>query len=547
VTSTQRWSVISMLICLAACGQQDEPAPPATSIEASPESSIAQPVTPSESAAPIRTATAPGPRASSPYALPTLDEEREQVAEEMRAASHALMEARKDPSATPAQRKAAQEKFSELSVRSGQLRRYKQQPETLDLTEEWRSTYRVEKDGPEADLLIQVGDIDNLGFGWPAGFDPFEGKSTPKHPYPWRPEADDPVGTDRVMVTSGMTNRRTAHHDGYTNSTSRPTNAPVPLTIEFDRQGVEIKSAALQLFVDDFQAPKLRSRFQVKIDHRDVPDLAATLNDLEQTGPIGKLVTLQFLPEYLELLADGKLVIWIDDAEHNVGDGFAFDFARLLINPKAWRHAGVVRGVTVDKTTNAPLGGVLVSAANVKHMETGADGRFELSGVPAGLVVTSGSHPQYQGASEQRDLEAGQTIEVVLKLEKNENTSEALAQQLEKDGKVDLYGIYFDLDKATLKPESRGTLEQVLGLLKSRPTLRLIVAGHTDNEGGDDYNLALSQRRAAAVVAWLTERKIDAARLQPEGMGETQPVADNATPAGRALNRRVEIREVGSR
>jgi len=176
-------------------------------------------------------------------------------------------------------------------------------------------------------------------------------------------------------------------------------------------------------------------------------------------------------------------------------------------------------------------------------MQTNAEGKFELTRVPAGVVVTSGSHPDYVGDSEQADLEAGQTIDVVLELTKNKNTSEALAQQLEVEGKVDLYGIYFDLDKATLKSESEATLQQVRELLANRPTLRLIIGGHTDSEGGDDYNLALSQRRAAAVVAWLTGHQIAADRLQSEGFGETQPVADNATPAGRALNRRVEVRD----
>lgn len=535
--------VCSTLILVFAAGCNKNEEAPASAATSEVAESTPQPAPAEE---PTRVATSGSSEsqvAASESRFPSAEEERTQVSGELREATQALIALRKDPNVNPKERAAVQEKVTELNRRLGQLRRYKKQPEHLDLPEQWRSTYRVEKDGTEADLLVQVGDIDNLGFGWPAGFDPFEGKATPVHSYPWRPESDDPVGTDRVMVTSGMTNRRTAHYDGYSTSTSRPTNLPVPLTIEFDNQGVAVTSAALQLFVDDFQAPKLRSHFRVTIDDRSVPDLAATLNELEQTGPIGKLVTLQLLPEYLSLLSDGKLVISIDDPDNNVGDGFAFDFARLLINPKDWKHAGTIRGVAVDKETNQPLGGVLASAANVKQMETGADGRFELSGVPAGLVVTSGSHPDYQGASEQSDLEAGQTVDIKLKLAKNETTSEALAQQLEVEGKVDLYGIYFDLDKATLKPESRGALELVLGLLKSRPKLVLVIAGHTDNEGGDEYNLALSQRRAAAVVAWLTERKIEGARLQSEGLGETQPVADNANPAGRALNRRVEIRD----
>ena len=163
--------------------------------------------------------------------------------------------------------------------------------------------------------------------------------------------------------------------------------------------------------------------------------------------------------------------------------------------------------------------------------------------VPAGMIVTTGTHPDYVGDSQARDLQAEQIVDVVLVLEKNPNTSEALGAQLEAEGKVDLYGIYFDLDKATLKAESEPTLQQVRQLLIDRPTLRLIVAGHTDSEGSAEYNLDLSRRRADSVVAWLSTRDIDAYRLEPQGLGESQPVADNATPAGRALNRRVEIRD----
>lgn len=186
---------------------------------------------------------------------------------------------------------------------------------------------------------------------------------------------------------------------------------------------------------------------------------------------------------------------------------------------------------------------MLVTAANVQQVETGHQGTFELTNVPAGLVVTTGTHPNYLGDSEAADLEHGQTINVTLDLEKNENTSNSMAQQLEAEGKIDLYGIYFDVDKDVLKPESEATLQQVHRLLMDRPTLRIVIAGHTDSEGAAAYNADLSRRRAGAVVEWLVDKQIDVERLAPEGKGEGQPVADNSTPAGRALNRRVEIRD----
>jgi outer membrane protein OmpA-like peptidoglycan-associated protein len=115
-----------------------------------------------------------------------------------------------------------------------------------------------------------------------------------------------------------------------------------------------------------------------------------------------------------------------------------------------------------------------------------------------------------------------------------------LAQRLASQGRAVLYGIYFDSDSATIKPESQATLEDVLAALKADTSLRLQVGGHTDSTNTDAYNLQLSQRRAEAVVRWLTEHGAAAERLAAKGFGKSQPVADNATAAGRALNRRVE-------
>lgn len=116
-----------------------------------------------------------------------------------------------------------------------------------------------------------------------------------------------------------------------------------------------------------------------------------------------------------------------------------------------------------------------------------------------------------------------------------------LAAMLDATGKALLYGIYFDPDSAVPRPESQAALEEVLAVLQARPGLRLLVAGHTDSTATDAHNLKLSQQRAEAVVAWLVGREIAPARLVAKGLGEAQPVADNATAAGRALNRRVEL------
>lgn len=120
--------------------------------------------------------------------------------------------------------------------------------------------------------------------------------------------------------------------------------------------------------------------------------------------------------------------------------------------------------------------------------------------------------------------------------------SEASVQEaLSASGKTTLYGVYFDTDKDTLRPESDTTLNRVLAALKARPDWRLIIAGHTDMTGTETRNRELSRLRARSVARWLTDKGIAADRLEALGHGAAQPVADNATPQGRALNRRVEI------
>lgn len=404
----------------------------------------------------------------------------------------------------------------------------------------WPKPDKVVRDGPDAELMVQIGDVDNFGFGFPEGFDLFTGRSTPVHSYPFKPGDKDASGTDRILVPSGF---KGASGDGYTSSTSRPDNTPRPLRVAFDLDGIEVKRAALQLFADDFQAPVWGTVFRVWINGTEVPTVATTLNALNQTGPIGKLVTIELLPEQLNLLREGKFELKIDDPNHDVADGYALDFARILINPKPWRYTGVVNGIAIDEQSGAPLAGVLVSASNTVQMTTGKDGNFTLSGVPAGVAVVSGSHPDYQTDTESADLVAGDTVRVVLRLKAAENTSTGMHEQLDRIGKIDLYGVYFDTDKDSLKPESDAVLNQVLGLLKQYPQLHLVIAGHTDAQGSDEHNLDLSNRRAQSVVAWLVGHGIAADRLQAEGHGESQPVASNDTPEGRALNRRVELRK----
>jgi outer membrane protein OmpA-like peptidoglycan-associated protein len=116
-----------------------------------------------------------------------------------------------------------------------------------------------------------------------------------------------------------------------------------------------------------------------------------------------------------------------------------------------------------------------------------------------------------------------------------------LAKALDDAGHIALYGIYFDTDKAVLRPDSEPTLVQIQNLLAGHAAMKIEIQGHTDNTGTRPHNDTLSDARAAAVKAWLLAHGIAAARLTSKGYADTKPVAPNSTQQGRALNRRVEL------
>lgn len=124
-------------------------------------------------------------------------------------------------------------------------------------------------------------------------------------------------------------------------------------------------------------------------------------------------------------------------------------------------------------------------------------------------------------------------------------SSSEMGAALQRDNKIDIYGILFDFDRAEIKPESQPVLQQIASLLQQTPELRLEVVGHTDNMGSEAYNLDLSGQRAESVVSALTGGfAIEAGRLTSSGAGMGMPVAPNDTEDGRAKNRRVELRAV---
>lgn len=118
---------------------------------------------------------------------------------------------------------------------------------------------------------------------------------------------------------------------------------------------------------------------------------------------------------------------------------------------------------------------------------------------------------------------------------------EVMEQALQTKQHFDLYGLRFDVDKATIQPASKKLLDDIATALGNFPDWHLKIVGHTDSTGDPAHNVSLSLDRATAIKAALVERGVGPQRLVTAGLGESAPVASNATPDGRALNRRVEL------
>ena len=478
---------------------------------------------------------------------------------------------------------------------------------TGDPAHDWALEYERTVDGPEADLVVRTGDINNLGFGWPKEFDPFSGQSTPGHPWPnidhIPPNA--PPGTDRIMLGTGvMPVHMSIQHvagqadrivvavlvtqglrlpsDGYSGSLGdcflvrdfetqledphapiviaskeegeqemtrywapkctreRELTAPVPVTMSVGALPAKIDAVVFQIFVDDFQPRPMHSHFQVSLNGTRIPSFEYAINSLDQSGPIGKLLTLRLLPEYWPLLKSGTANLLIDDPTTHVPDGYAIDFVRILVNPHKFKYQVSLSAHVTDADKHTPIAGATVNAG-LDSAATDKAGKCELKGIPAGLVVATASAPGYDENSVPVDLPAGQAGNTEIELHRHQESTAALEQSIAQTGSATIYGIHFDTGSSKLRPDSLPALNAVLGLINNRAGSRWVISGHTDNQGSDKLNVPLSKARAASVIAWLTAHGVAASRLEPQGFGATRPVADNATANGRFLNRRVEV------
>jgi PKD repeat protein len=276
---------------------------------------------------------------------------------------------------------------------------------------DWSAQHTILLNTPEADFMVRAGDIDNLGFGWPTGFDPFSGYSTPGHGYPWAIDTSNAMGTDRIMVITSYNGSPPYGQDGYTNSTSRPANLPRPIVLDYNLEGLQVNNAALQVFVDDFQAPVWHANYFVTLNGKDAAYFAEVINSLSQTGPVGKMVTINIPEEDLYLLQSDSLSILFDDTITGAGDGFAIDFVKLLINTSGFSYTGNVYGYVFDIVTGKPIKDAIVSASSIKAVLTDSTGYYNLTGLPAGINKLMVTKFSYDTTSVMVDIQSGQSIQ----------------------------------------------------------------------------------------------------------------------------------------
>jgi OOP family OmpA-OmpF porin len=412
---------------------------------------------------------------------------------------------------------------------------------------DWKAQIAVVTGTREADLIVRVGDVDNLGFGWPAEFDPFCGRMTQTHPYPFAPQPNDLPGLDRMLVSSKFSPAASnkCGGDGYSRSETPRPASPVVYSLPTDAaKGSAVSNAYIQLFIDDFQAPVFCSKFEVTVNNTRFVEAERVLNAIEQTGPVGKLVTLKLPEEFHAAIAGGGAIqLKIDDV-NGAADGFAIDFVRLLVNRKRDAVcAGDVAGVVQDKESGAPIAGARVQASDVASVTTDAEGRFQLRGVATGYETIAASAAGYNDGSKVADVaQGGDNAPVTITLEKGRGSAAFAGKTVTAGETINLNNILFDQGKADLRPESRAELDRIATFMKANPRAEIELSGHTSSEGEAAMNRSLSYQRVKACKDYVVAAGINLERILVVGYGPDRPVASNETEAGRARNRRVEMR-----
>lgn len=233
---------------------------------------------------------------------------------------------------------------------------------------------------------------------------------------------------------------------------------------------------------------------------------------------------------YEHRVADSEIQIFESYKQALLKEGYVLDFVCPNGCAERARWYDLIKKYQADQDSILPVGNYGYLAAHKNNVYVAA-----LTGVgPSGEGPTSVVAVVTTKALDSSGVEVN----------KDFVSAADIGKKLQQDGKIALYGVYFDTGKAEIKPQSARVLNEVAQFLKANQKIKLYVVGHTDDVGDYKANMDLSDKRAAAVVADLMGRSgTNATRLIAKGVGPLVPVSTNKNEAGKQLNRRVELIE----
>lgn len=238
---------------------------------------------------------------------------------------------------------------------------------------------------------------------------------------------------------------------------------------------------------------------------------------------------------YYAFTADGKYVYYVSSV-----DGRATDIFRkpAPVGAKPLPVV-VVKGKVLDSKTKQPL------ASNITYefLKQNKNAGFALSNAATGeySIILSGGEQYSFLASSDNYYSISENLDLTKLKEYAEVKKDLYLAPIEKGITVRLNNLFFDFNKSNLKPESVGELNRLIDLLIKHPNMKIEISGHTDDVGTQEFNLPLSNKRAASVLQYLVQNGIEQSRLISKGYGKTKPVAKGIDEESRRLNRRVEF------
>jgi outer membrane protein OmpA-like peptidoglycan-associated protein len=267
----------------------------------------------------------------------------------------------------------------------------------------------------------------------------------------------------------------------------------------------------------------------------------STLVKGKWTKPInlGKPINTEADDLFFVLDASGKRGYYTSSASGNK-DIYQIDFTPLKEEKIKQPLVTILKGIVIDEVSKKPLESTIEIVDNNTHElisklnSNSASGKFLISlpsGHNYGINVSADGYLFHSENFELSDSSAYAEV-----------SKQILMKKMEVGTTIVLRNIFFDVAKTTLRPSSVTELNRLIDIMVKNPNIQIEISGHTDNQGSDVYNQNLSEGRAKAVVDFLIEHKVDAARLTFKGYGESKPIDTNDTDAGKQNNRRTEFK-----